>query len=104
MERLYLKWKDKNNKIYAIATLYRYEGYYYLMINSENIKKAKNNGCTGIGKYDSNQAGYKSKELLKWFWILPIVWLKGTLRWKNDEKNCYFKYNNCRFMFGNISK
>lgn len=67
MERLYLKWKDINDNIYTIATLYKYEDYYYLMINKEEMQKAKKNGCYGIGNMDINQAGYKSKELFSFF-------------------------------------
>ena len=67
MERLYLKWKDVNNKIYTIATLYKYEEYYYLMIHQDAMKSAKENGCHGIGNIDINEAGYKSKELFSFF-------------------------------------
>lgn len=67
MDRLYLKWKDCNNKIYTIATLYRYEGYYYLMIHQDAMKSAKENGCYGIGNINTNEAGYKSKELFSFF-------------------------------------
>lgn len=67
MERLYLKWKDVNKKVYTIATLYRHEGYYYLMIQKEEMEKAKNNGCSGIGNINTNEAGYKSKELFDFF-------------------------------------
>ncbi len=67
MERLYLKWKDINNQIYTIATLYRYEDYYYLMIHKDAMTNAKKKGCTGIGNIDTNEAGYKSKELFNFF-------------------------------------
>mgnify|MGYP003306225186 CR=1 FL=1 len=67
MERLYLKWKDFNNNIYTLATLYKYENYYYLMIDREGITTAKKNGCAGIGTLDTNEAGYKSKELFGFF-------------------------------------
>lgn len=67
MKRLYLKWKDINNQIYTIATLYKYEDYYYLMINKEDMLNAKEKGCAGIGITNTNEAGYKSKELFRFF-------------------------------------
>lgn len=67
MERLYLKWKDINNQIYTIATLYKYEDYYYLMINKEEMQEARKKGCCGLGNIDTNEAGYKSKELFSFF-------------------------------------
>lgn len=67
MERLYLKWKDIDSKVYTIATLYKYEDYYYLMIDKEEMIKAKEKGCTGIGSINTNEAGYKSKELFNFF-------------------------------------
>lgn len=67
MERLYLKWKDINNKSYTIATLYKYDGYYYLMIHKEALKEAMDNGCVGIGNLNIKEAGYKSKDLFSFF-------------------------------------
>ena len=67
MKRLYLKWKDVKNQIYTIATLYRNEGYYYLMINNEEMTNAIKNGCSGIGELDINVPGYKSEELFRFF-------------------------------------
>ena len=37
------------------------------MINQEEMKSAKENGCCGIGNIDTNEAGYKSKELFSFF-------------------------------------
>lgn len=51
MERLYLKWKDIDNKVYTIATLYKYEDYYYLMIDKEEMIKAKEKRMHGHRKY-----------------------------------------------------
>ncbi len=77
MERLYLKWKDVNDNVYTIATLYKYEEYYYLMIHKEAVERAMKNGCAGIGNIDINEAGYKSKELFPFF--------KNRIPDKNNE-------------------
>ncbi|MGN1327697.1 MAG: hypothetical protein ACI4VQ_06470 [Clostridia bacterium] len=67
MRRLYLKWRDIDNEIYVLATLYKNEDYYYLIINKENMIKAREKGCSGIGNMDTNVFGYKSKELFGFF-------------------------------------
>lgn len=67
MKRLYLKWKSIDNKIYTLATLYKHEEYYYLIIDKENIIKAREKGCSGIGNIEVNAFGYKSKELFEFF-------------------------------------
>lgn len=67
--RLILKWQDINENIYNLGVLYKEDNIYHFDINKEDLKKAIQNGCFGIGNMDLSKLSHTSKELFSFFKI-----------------------------------
>lgn len=64
---LKLYWKDLEEETYMLGELYKEKEVYYFNIDEENLKKAINKGCFGIGEINLLYKDHKSDKLFNFF-------------------------------------
>lgn len=65
--KLNLFWKDTQNNIYKLGTLYKIDKIFNFDIYENNLKQAIKHGCFGIGNFNFLKNHYESSELFDFF-------------------------------------
>lgn len=65
--KLNLFWKDTEQNIYKLGTLYKLDNIFNFDIYENNLKQAIKHGCFGIGNFDFLKNHYESTELFDFF-------------------------------------
>ena len=65
--KLNLYWKDTEQNIYLLGTLYKVHDIFNFDIYEDNLKNAIKHGCFGIGNFNFLKTHYESTELFDFF-------------------------------------
>lgn len=64
---LILKWSSNSGNIYGLGILSKQENTYIFELNEDELKRAIEDGCMGIGNFSLLNKVEKSKELFSFF-------------------------------------